>query len=73
LRAVNLVFPFHGNWDDFQKLILEAHPTYFALNEDDPSSTQKKELITQAGGLPVVFERTSSFSTTNIIDKIKNM
>jgi cytidyltransferase-like protein len=73
LRAVDLAFPFYGSWDDFQGLILKAHPAFFALNSDDPSNEQKKELITRAGGTPVVFERTSLYSTSGIIQKIKQM
>ena len=73
LSDVDYISIWKENWEKLRDFVLEVKPKAYIINNDDPGIENKIEIMRQAGGQAVILRKSDDYSTSKIIDRIKNL
>ena len=68
---VDEVIAWDQPWEDLREYVLNLKPDYLAVVETDQGLDNKRSVIEEAGGKLVIFPRDKRYSTTQIIEQLK--
>lgn len=73
LADIDYVLIWKESWEKLRDFVLKVKPKAYIVNKDDPGIENKLEIIKRIGGKLVVLDKSDDYSTSKIIDRIKNL
>ncbi|MBW7953717.1 adenylyltransferase/cytidyltransferase family protein [Candidatus Dojkabacteria bacterium] len=72
IRNIDYILPWTTHWEELREFVLELKPNYYIVSNTDQGIDNKREHITKVGGELIVITRNPAYSTTTLLERIKN-
>lgn len=73
LADIDYVSIWEEEWEELRSFVLLVKPKAYVINSDDPGLENKVKIMHSAGGQVIILKKSDDYSTSKIIDRIKNL